>query len=361
MRNRETKLEFIMQVTILILSGIVLFAVSILAFIILFTKQQKVIVPAIGIILGIAAIAGAWVLGSRGMQIAPFTPSKKPAAGDIPTYTVGETWTVEGQWMLTIVDIKETEYRSEFEDWDPDIVYEVDYQYTNLGYERDNSNGIYFYLDYSGTDAKGMETKYYSGNTAYFPKTTPVGATCYAQNFIAVSERGPVTFDVLEYGSDGTAYRARFIADPDSPRSEVDIPKIEINDEPLKVGETWTVDGQWNLTINAVTETTERNNYSELNPEKVYIIDYTYENIGYKDNYGLYLYLDGCIVDSTGLMGYSYPVGVDSYPATLQPGEVCHAQTAVGLDHAGNFRIYMNEYDDSNDGTQKQVFLIETE
>ena len=349
-----------MQVMILILSGIVLFAISLLAFIILFMKQQKVIIPAIGIILGIAAIAGAWVLGSKGMQITPFTQGKKPVGGDVPTYTVGETWTVEGQWMLTIVDIKETEYRDEYGDWDPDIVYEVDYQYTNLGYERDYSSGIYFYLDYSGTDSKGMETKYYSGNTTYFPKTAPVGATCYAQNFIAASQRGPVTFDILEYGSDGTAYRAKFYADPDSPRAEVDIPKIEINDEPLKLGETWTVDGQWNFTIDAVTETTQRNDYSDLQPDKVYIVDYTYENTGYKDNYGLYMYIDGCVVDSEGMMGYSYPAGVDDYPRMIQPGEVCHAQAAIGVDHAGSFRIYMNEYDSSNE-THKQVFLIETE
>ena len=29
------------------------------------------------------------------------------------------------------------------------------------------------------------------------------------------------------------------------------------------IGETWTVDGQWSLTIMEVTETTERNEYSE--------------------------------------------------------------------------------------------------
>lgn len=29
------------------------------------------------------------------------------------------------------------------------------------------------------------------------------------------------------------------------------------------IGETWTVDGQWSLTVTGVTETAERNEYSE--------------------------------------------------------------------------------------------------
>ena len=51
----------------------------------------------------------------------------------------------------------------------------------------------------------------------------------------------------------------------------------------IKVGETWTVDGLWKITINSVTETDERESYNDReNPEAVYIVDYTYENLGYK-------------------------------------------------------------------------------
>ena len=54
----------------------------------------------------------------------------------------------------------------------------------------------------------------------------------------------------------------------------------------LRVGDTWTVDGQWSVTVNSVEETQERNQYSDKTPAAVYIVTYTYENIGYKDEYG---------------------------------------------------------------------------
>ena len=49
------------------------------------------------------------------------------------------------------------------------------------------------------------------------------------------------------------------------------------------IGETWTVDGQWSLTVTGVTETAERNE----KPAAVYIVDYEYTNIGYEDEDGI--------------------------------------------------------------------------
>ena len=54
-------------------------------------------------------------------------------------------------------------------------------------------------------------------------------------------------------------------------------------DQTLKIGDTWTVDGQWNLTIDSVQSTEERNPYSDVSPEQVVIVTYSYENLGYKD------------------------------------------------------------------------------
>ena len=35
-----------------------------------------------------------------------------------------------------------------------------------------------------------------------------------------------------------------------------------------KIGETWTVDGEWSLTVNSVKETEDRNQFSELRYKK---------------------------------------------------------------------------------------------
>lgn len=82
------------------------------------------------------------------------------------------------------------------------------------------------------------------------------------------------------------------IEDEEEETDEDEVPEI-------KVGETWTVDGLWKITINSVTETEERytgiSYGGEKNPEAVYIVDYTYENLGYEDDYskGLLIRLEG--------------------------------------------------------------------
>lgn len=116
----------------------------------------------------------------------------------------------------------------------------------------------------------------------------------------------------------------------------------------FNLGQTWTVPGQWNLTINSVTETFNRNPYSDLHPGAVYIIDYTYENLGYTNDYmnGLYLNPElGRIVDSNGVMGYSYPGEITYYPQEVPIGAKCNAQCCIGVQTRGSFKIYFDEYD----------------
>ena len=68
------------------------------------------------------------------------------------------------------------------------------------------------------------------------------------------------------------------------------------------IGEPWVVEGQWKLTVDSVEETDERNEYSDYHPAAVYIVTFTYENIGFEDpdgfSDGLYFVLDDSIVDA---------------------------------------------------------------
>lgn len=131
---------------------------------------------------------------------------------------------------------------------------------------------------------------------------------------------------------------------------------------PLNIGETWTVDGQWKLTINSVTETNERNEYSEKNPGAVYIVDYSYTNIGYEDDFmdGLYFSLTDIIVDSAGVVGYSYPGNIVNYPKQTPVGATCNAQACIGVDNAGNFSITIVKYD-GNDVKQNRTFQLKVD
>ena len=90
------------------------------------------------------------------------------------------------------------------------------------------------------------------------------------------------------------------------------------NQDAYNFGEPWVVEGQWKLTVDSVEETDERNEYSDYHPAAVYIVTFTYENIGFEDpdgfSDGLYFVLDDSIVDAGGKMGYSYPGEITMYP-----------------------------------------------
>lgn len=83
-------------------------------------------------------------------------------------------------------------------------------------------------------------------------------------------------------------------------------------------------------------ETKDRNEYSDKNPAAVYVVTYTYENIGYVDEDG--------IVDSTGKMGYSYPGDVTKYAQSVPVGAFCEAQACIGVDNPGSFRMTRVSY-----------------
>ncbi len=123
-------------------------------------------------------------------------------------------------------------------------------------------------------------------------------------------------------------------------------------DSDIPMGQKWIVDGQWELMINSVTESSERNEYSEKRPSAVYIIDYNYTNLGYYDSVfdeeGLFFSLDGLddsVVDNGGQLGYSYPISVAYYPQQTPIGASCHAQVAVGVDNPGNMKIKISKHD----------------
>lgn len=137
----------------------------------------------------------------------------------------------------------------------------------------------------------------------------------------------------------------------DAPQGE-DAPKQEqkqAEKTEFGVGETWTVEGQWTLTVTGVEEVQERNEFSEKNPGAVYIVNYTYTNTGYEDEDGLmdglYIDMEDTIVDVAGTMGYSYPGDVSSYAKETPVGATCNAQVCIGVDNPGNFKITVNKYD----------------
>lgn len=128
-------------------------------------------------------------------------------------------------------------------------------------------------------------------------------------------------------------------------------------------GETWTVEGQWELTVTDIAETEDRNEFSDKNPAAVYIVSFVYKNVGYVDSdgvmNGLYFVMDDSIVDSAGFMGYSYPGDVTDYPQETPVGASCKGQVCIGVDNAG-LPITLNvELYDGNEVYRTATFIVE--
>lgn len=292
------------------------------------------------------------------------TVKEEPA----PELKVGETWTVDGQWSMTILGATMTEERNEYSEKNPAVVYIVDYMYTNLGYEDAILDGLYITLDQKITDSTGAEGCFYPALNAKLPQNVPVGATCKAQAWIGVENAGAFTINMSMYDVDMNTHAVSFVIDPDAGHAEVPVPAGTADDAgTLGVGETWTVDGQWTLTITGVTATDDRNEFEHTNPAAVYVVDYEYTNLGYQDigsdesadaiTNGLFITIDSQIVDSAGLMGYSYAGTVENNPDIIPIGETCHAQECIGVENPGNFRLTVSMYD-STGTKQKQTFAI---
>lgn len=128
------------------------------------------------------------------------------------------------------------------------------------------------------------------------------------------------------------------------------------------LGDTWKVDGQWELTFDKVTVTEERNNYSGKNPKQVLIVDYTYKNIGYKhdilDGLRFSFFVDSQIVDSTGLVGYDYSLEGLNSPKYAPIDASCKAQDSLGLDNkSSEVKIIMSKYD-GNEVKRSATFIL---
>ena len=137
--------------------------------------------------------------------------------------------------------------------------------------------------------------------------------------------------------------------------------------ETLKVGDTWTVDGQWKLTINSVTTTSYRNPYSDYKPAQVVYISYSYENLGYYDNFYeedmLYFALDPdvetTVIDSQGEVAYSYP-GEDGGAKEIPTGAKCmNATSCIGLNNVSNtITVSISKYD-GNENKQTVKYILD--
>lgn len=181
---------------------------------------------------------------------------------------------------------------------------------------------------------------------------------------------GEALADALNEKTGVTTYdSAKFVyyfAESDNPVNDVEpVVTMAVVSTPeaqteFRVGETWTVEGEWSLTINSIELTADRNQFDHHNPAVVYYIDYTYENLGY-DSYWmnddtLTFNITKKIVDSEGYTGYTYPNDV-TYPEPTPVGAKCKVRSCIGVDNAGPIKLVVT-HDNSKGKDQTATFII---
>ena len=127
--------------------------------------------------------------------------------------------------------------------------------------------------------------------------------------------------------------------------------KQEEQNKVYGLNETWTVDGLWSLTFTSVTQTEERNQYSDKTPAQVIYLNYDYENIGYQnDLQDLFIGSTSFqIIDSAGEIAETYPLTSTTYPQQIPVGAKCvGAQECIALNNASdNIKIIVSLYDNN--------------
>lgn len=158
------------------------------------------------------------------------------------------------------------------------------------------------------------------------------------------NEELKVQIEELQSQIQGTAQEEDNEAEDDKPAEENKV---------YGLGETWTVDGLWSLTFTSVTQTDDRNEYSDKTPGQVVILNYDYENIGYQGD-GMDLYICSNqfqIMDANGEIADTYPGDVTTTPQEIPVGAKCvGAQECIDLNNVSEkIKIIVTLYDDTDD------------
>lgn len=108
--------------------------------------------------------------------------------------------------------------------------------------------------------------------------------------------------------------------------------------------------GEYRLKFTGIRETSDRNEYSDVNADRVVIISYEYENISKEDD--LYISdIDFKVYDKQGNILETYPVDY-KYSDSIGPGRKTTAEAAYALNSIDNYlelEYYDNMFNSKSD------------
>ncbi len=125
-----------------------------------------------------------------------------------------------------------------------------------------------------------------------------------------------------------------------------------------KLNEEWIVDNQWKLKITEVRTTPYRNRLNK-DVSQVVIIKYTYENLGYKDEYQDLFLIPRTVVDSAKKVSEIYPVRSSKYPEPTPVGAISESAMGYGLSvESDKIKISFTQFDKDGKKMENATFEV---
>lgn len=259
-------------------------------------------------------------------------------------YRVGDRVVVDDKYALTITGIRETEERNQFSNKQVAQVLIIDYLYENLS---DTERDLYISeMNFKAVDEGGNMCDSYPANITYMTQHAQVGTrviTGMALGTVKKSEKIRLQYYDNFFSSDPLMEFEAEVGKSVEPLLTGSRPNYP---DVFKVGdiiEVKTDQGDYTISIDKVEKMKDRNEFSDMKPEEVYKITYTYSNINYSSN--LYISeMNFQLIDSQGNIGYSYPGNTDRFPQETIKGARCTAEMVLGA-HKGGSDIILSYKD----------------
>ena len=131
------------------------------------------------------------------------------------------------------------------------------------------------------------------------------------------------------------------------------------SDKVYGLNEEWVVDGQWKLKITKVKTTQDRNKHIKDKIAQVVIIKYTYENLGFKNEYQDLFLTPRTVIDGAKNEARIYPVNSSKYPEPTPVGAISESAMGYGLSVESNkIKISFTQFDKDGKKIENATFEV---
>jgi len=131
------------------------------------------------------------------------------------------------------------------------------------------------------------------------------------------------------------------------------------SDKVYSLNEEWIVDGQWRLKITEVKTTQDRTKHIKEKIAQVVIIKYTYENLGFKNEYQDLFLTPRTVVDGAEKEARIYPVNSSKYPEPTPIGAISESAMGYGLStESDKIKISFSQFNQDGKTMETATFEV---